>query len=92
MKNCVFMDEAGFNSHQIRHKAWDSKGEPALVKVPTQKGVNISIVGCISPFRTINFSRIEPLKPSDLEKQFPQPQPRKTKATATENTKTKLKK
>jgi hypothetical protein len=52
-KNCVFIDEAGFNSHQIRSKAWSLKSEPAQVKVPTQKGVNLSIVGCIPPFGTI---------------------------------------
>lgn len=95
MKNCVFMDEAGFNSHQIRRRAWAPKGQPALVKVPTQKGMNISIVGCISPFGTINFSKVEPLKPSDaakIEKQFPQPASKKRKATTTEEPKPKLKK
>jgi thymidine kinase len=30
-KNCVFIDEAGFNSHQIRSRAWSVKGTPAQV-------------------------------------------------------------
>lgn len=55
--NCVFMDEAGFNAHQIRSKAWSVKGTPTIVSVPTQKGVNLSIIGCISPFGTIIFRR-----------------------------------
>jgi hypothetical protein len=67
-KNCVFMDEAGFNSHQIRGRGWAKKGESAVVTVPKKKGVNISIVGCISPFGTINFSKVEPLTQSDVEK------------------------
>ena len=78
--NCVFMDEAGFNAHQIRSKAWSVKGTPAIVSVPTQKGVNLSIIGCISPFGTINFSKVEPLKPADvakIEKKFPLPASKK---------------
>lgn len=94
-KNCVFIDEAEFNSHQIRSRAWSLKGEPAQVKVPTQKGVNLSIVGCISPFGTINFSKVEPLKPSDvakIEKKFPLPKSKKRKAKTENTPKTKVKK
>ncbi|KAI8880951.1 hypothetical protein K501DRAFT_145610, partial [Backusella circina FSU 941] len=67
-KNCVFIDEAGFNTHMIRNRAWSKVGEPASVKVHTQRGANISLVGCISPFGTINFSKVEPLLKSDAEK------------------------
>ncbi|KAG2198142.1 hypothetical protein INT47_001540 [Mucor saturninus] len=73
-ENCVFVDEAGFNSQLMRSRAWSKKGEPALVKVHTQKGVNINIVGCISSFGTVCFSKVEPLKQSDaaqIEKEFP---------------------
>ncbi|CEP10623.1 hypothetical protein [Parasitella parasitica] len=72
-RNCVFVDEAGFHTQMIRGRAWSKKGDPAKVKVHTQKGVNISIVGCISPFGVVNFSKVEPLKKSDvakLEKEF----------------------
>ncbi|GAA5811948.1 hypothetical protein MFLAVUS_005395 [Mucor flavus] len=68
--------------------AWLLKGEPAQVKVRTQKGVNLSIVGCISPFDTINFFKVESLKPNDvakIEKEFPLPESKKRKAE-TENT------
>jgi hypothetical protein len=47
--NCVFMDKSGFNAHQIRKRAWSRIGEPAIVTVPPQKGVNVSIIGCIAP-------------------------------------------
>jgi hypothetical protein len=61
-KNCEFMDEAGFNFHQIRNRGWAKVRETPMVKVPPKKGVNISIIGCISPFGTINFSEVEPLQ------------------------------
>ncbi|ORE04351.1 hypothetical protein BCV72DRAFT_184256, partial [Rhizopus microsporus var. microsporus] len=79
-KNYVFIDEAECNSYQIRSSAWSVKGTPAQVKVPTQKDINLSIVGCIFPFGTINFSKVEPLKPSDvakIEKGFPLPENKK---------------
>lgn len=49
-ENCVFVDEAGFHTQIIRSRAWSRKGDPAVVKVQRQKGVNISIVGCIAFF------------------------------------------
>lgn len=61
----------------IRGRAWSKKGDPAIVKVYTKKGVNISIVGCIASFGVINFSKVEPLKKTDaekIEKEFPQHQ------------------
>ena len=81
--NCVFVDEAGFHTQMIRGRAWSKKGDPAVVQVHTQKGVNISIIGCISPFGVINFSKVEPLKKSDVakvEKEFSQPANKKRKA------------
>ncbi|KAG2211932.1 hypothetical protein INT47_004619 [Mucor saturninus] len=80
MANCVFMDESGFNAHQIRKRAWARIGEPAIVTVPPQKGVNVSIIGCIAPWGIINFCKVEPLKSSDaalIQKEFPQPEKKK---------------
>lgn len=86
--NCVFVDEAGFHTQMIRGRAWSKKGDPAIVKVHTQKGVNISIVGCIASFGVINFSKVEPLKKTDaekIEKEFPQQQTSKKRKAATQN-------
>ncbi|CEI87640.1 hypothetical protein RMCBS344292_02050 [Rhizopus microsporus] len=80
---------------KIKSRAWYVKGTPAQVKFPTQKGINLSIVGRISPSETINFSKIEPLKPSDvtkIEKEFPIPENKKRKAKTNESFKTKVKK
>jgi hypothetical protein len=74
---------AGFNTQMMRGRAWSKVGEPAYVKVHSRRGVNLSIVGCISPFGTINFSKVEPLKRSDaekIEKELQQPTSKKRKA------------
>jgi transposase len=74
-KNCVFVDEAGFHTQLMRNRAWSKIGDPAIVKVHTQKGINLSMIGCISPFGRINFSKVIPLKKEDaalIQKEFPQ--------------------
>ncbi|KAG2192018.1 hypothetical protein INT47_008244 [Mucor saturninus] len=66
----------------IRSKAVPVKGTPAIVSVPTQKGINLIIIGYISPFGTINLSKVEPLQPADvakIEKEFPLPRHQKKK-------------
>ncbi|KAI9366616.1 hypothetical protein BD770DRAFT_294538, partial [Pilaira anomala] len=49
-KSCVFIGEAGFNSCQIRNRAWSVKCTLAIVKVPTYRGVSLCIFRCICPF------------------------------------------
>ncbi|ORE00966.1 hypothetical protein BCV72DRAFT_88365 [Rhizopus microsporus var. microsporus] len=87
-KNYVFIDEAGFHTQMMKGRAWSKVGDPANVKVHNRKGVNISIVVCISPFATINFSKVKPLKRGDaekIEKEFTQPIPKKRKANVDED-------
>ncbi|KAG2195265.1 hypothetical protein INT46_001996 [Mucor plumbeus] len=83
-RNCVFIDEAGFNSQLIRSRAWSKVGTPAKVLVNTQKGVNISI----APFGTVDFSKVEPLKKTDaakIEKEFhSEPNSKKRKKALTQ--------
>lgn len=71
------MGDVRFNPHWIRSKVWSSvKGTPVIISVTTQKGVNFSIIGCILPFGTINFLKVEPLKPAyitKIEKESPLP-------------------
>jgi hypothetical protein len=62
MQNCVFVDESGFHSQMIRNRAWSKRNTPATAKVPTQKGVNISIVGCtvsphLEPLTSLKWNR-----------------------------------
>src|ERR1700738_4731917 len=46
-KNCVFIDEAGFNLHIQRNFGRSLKGTPAKGTVPTGRGVPVSILGAI---------------------------------------------
>lgn len=46
-KNCVFIDEAGFNISMRREYGWSAVGEKAVIKVPVTKGVNVSFLGAI---------------------------------------------
>ncbi|KAI9011871.1 hypothetical protein CLU79DRAFT_441833 [Phycomyces nitens] len=65
---------------------YQEKGDPAIVKVHTQKGVNIIIVGCISARGIIDFLKVEPLKKSDaaqIEKEFGSQQTSKKRKAST---------
>ncbi|CEP12447.1 hypothetical protein [Parasitella parasitica] len=91
-KNCVFIDEAGFHTQMMRSRAWSKKGDPANVEVHARRGANITIVGCISPFGTINFSKVEPLQRADMEKleeEFQKPKGKKRKGDTLESSKLK---
>ncbi|KAG2212586.1 hypothetical protein INT47_000562 [Mucor saturninus] len=75
--------EAGFNTHMIRGRAWSKVGEPANVTVHKQRGANVSIVGCIAYFGTVNFSKVEPLTKAvaeKLEQEYANPCSKKRKA------------
>ncbi|KAG1441719.1 hypothetical protein G6F56_011357 [Rhizopus delemar] len=68
-KNCVFIDEAGFHTQMMRSRAQSTKkGDPVIIQAHSRRGANVTIVGCISPFGTINLSKVEPLNRSDMEK------------------------
>ncbi|KAI9471934.1 MAG: hypothetical protein EXX96DRAFT_642180 [Benjaminiella poitrasii] len=80
---CEVVNEAGFNTHMIRGRAWSKVGEPANVTVHKQRGANISIVGCIAYFGTANFSKIDPLTKAaaeKLEQEYTNPATKKRKA------------
>lgn len=54
-KNCVFVDESGFNLYISRGKGWSVKGEPSIAHVPRAKGTNISLIGAIFHGGIINL-------------------------------------
>ena len=69
--------------HIIRGRVWSKVGEPANVTVHKQRGANISVVGCIAYFGTVNFSKVEPLTKADaekLEQEYANPASKKRKA------------
>jgi transposase len=59
-KNCVFIDEAGFNLHTQRNYGRSRKGTPAKGTVPTAKGITITIFGAISQAGVIDISLKKP--------------------------------
>ncbi|KAG2208789.1 hypothetical protein INT45_010949 [Circinella minor] len=66
-KKCVFVDESRFKKNMVRPVTWSKKGEPADVEVPTQQGVNLSVLGCMSYYGLIALSQQVP-KSSGLKK------------------------
>jgi hypothetical protein len=59
-KNCVFIDEAGFNLHTQRNYGRSRKGTPAKGIVSTAKGITITILGAISQAGVIDISLKKP--------------------------------
>ncbi|CDH60001.1 hypothetical protein RO3G_03680 [Lichtheimia corymbifera JMRC:FSU:9682] len=59
-RKCVFIDESGFVKNMVRPVAWSKKGTPATVTVPTIRGTNLSIIGCISFYGLIALSQQVP--------------------------------
>ena len=47
-KNCVFIDETGFNISMRREYGWPKVGEKAVLKVSVTRGLKVSFLGAIS--------------------------------------------
>jgi hypothetical protein len=54
-KNCIFIDEAGFNLHTQRNYGRSRRGTPAKGIVPTAEGITITILRAISQAGVINI-------------------------------------
>lgn len=49
-RNCIFVDEAGFNVNMVRGRARAKPGQPAVVHTESQRGKNITIIMAISNY------------------------------------------
>jgi hypothetical protein len=67
-KNCVLIDEAGFNMHTSRNFGRTLRGTPAKGIVPTGRGVTASILGAISQARVIDIPLRKPQTVSTSKK------------------------
>lgn len=67
MNNCVFIDEAGFNSNLRRTQGWAQKGEAPIVKVLTARANTTSILGAISAKVLIKVCLRKPILPQRKE-------------------------
>jgi hypothetical protein len=66
-KNCVFIDEAGFNLHITRNFGRSLKGTPAKAIVPSDRGISLTIFETISEAGIIDISMKKP-EPVSAEK------------------------
>ncbi|KAG2201534.1 hypothetical protein INT47_007411 [Mucor saturninus] len=59
-KNCVSIDEAGFNVNITRNRGWSKRGTPAKAIVPSARSTSITILGAISVDGVIDISLRKP--------------------------------
>ncbi|KAG1545736.1 hypothetical protein G6F49_010704 [Rhizopus delemar] len=55
-KNCVFIDEAGFNMHIRRNFGRSKRGMPAKAVIPANRGITVSIIGAICEKEVIDLT------------------------------------
>ncbi|KAG1049283.1 hypothetical protein G6F43_008382 [Rhizopus delemar] len=60
MKNCVFLDEAGFDVNMRRSRGWAQRGKPAIEETTSARGVSHTVIGAISAYGVVNVSLREP--------------------------------
>jgi hypothetical protein len=60
LENCVFIDEASFNIHLRRNFGRSKRGQPAKAKVPSNRGISISILGAICEKGVIDLTLRRP--------------------------------
>jgi hypothetical protein len=67
-KNCVFIDESGFDINLKPSRAWAPKGKDAIVERPKTRAISHSIIGCISAVGVINVNIRVPSSPPKIRK------------------------
>jgi hypothetical protein len=60
MKNCVFLDKAGFDINMQRSRGWSRRGAQAIIKSLSARGVSHTVTGDISALGVANVSMREP--------------------------------
>lgn len=60
LKNCIFIDESGFDINMRRSRGWATRGSPAVITIPPARAVSHTIIGAISVFGFVNISLREP--------------------------------
>ncbi|KAG1054585.1 hypothetical protein G6F43_003415 [Rhizopus delemar] len=60
MKNCVFLDEAGFDVNMRRSRGWTQRGKPAIEERASARGVSHTVIGAVSALGVVNVSMREP--------------------------------
>lgn len=56
LKECIFLDEAGFNKNMKRSQGWAPKGKTPVILTPSTKSENISVLGAICYLGVVSLS------------------------------------
>ena len=67
-KNCIFIDESGFDINMKSSRAWAPKGKDAIVTRPLTKAPSHSVIGAISSVGVVNLSIRVPKMPPKIRK------------------------
>lgn len=60
LRNCVFIDEAGFNMHIRRNFGRSKRGLPTKIVLPSNRGIAITIIGAICEKGVIDLTLRKP--------------------------------
>lgn len=55
-KNCVFLDESGFNLYMCRTRGWSIKGSSCVTAVPKSRGTSVTILGAMCHLGLLSLS------------------------------------
>jgi transposase len=58
-EKCIFIDECGYNLHLRKTIARSKKGSRAIVKVPTVRGRNVTVIAAMNSRRIIHYNIID---------------------------------
>ncbi|KAG0754563.1 hypothetical protein G6F57_006105 [Rhizopus arrhizus] len=67
-RNCIFIDEAGFDINMRASRAWAPRGQMAVTITPTTKAPSHTILGAISYVGVVNLSIRVPKQPPKVRK------------------------
>ncbi|KAG1494377.1 hypothetical protein G6F53_012586 [Rhizopus delemar] len=67
-RNCIFIDEAGFDINMRASRAWAPRGQMAVTTTPTTKASSHTILGAISSVGVVNLSIRIPKQPPKVRK------------------------
>ncbi|KAG2226244.1 hypothetical protein INT45_005916 [Circinella minor] len=55
LKNCIFVDESGFDINMRRSRGWSPRGSKSITETPSTKATSHSVLGAISAIGVVNM-------------------------------------
>lgn len=66
-KNCIFIEESGFDINMRRSRAWSKKGTEAVIPTASTRAVSHTVIGAISAIGVVNITMRVPLSPKKIK-------------------------